>query len=96
MCKRTGAVVEVVPSDESGEIDLAALEGMLSEGGVKVVAITHVPTNGGVVNPAKEGEDASEYSTSKYFTQSGRWNYTYVDHDQGYRAIATISRGFAS
>lgn len=56
--KRTGAVVEVVPSDESGEIDLAALEGMLAGGGVKAVAITHVPTNGGVINPAKEGADA--------------------------------------
>lgn len=57
VCKRTGAVVEVVPSDDSGEIDLTALEGMLAGGGVKVVAITHVPTNGGVVNPAKEGAD---------------------------------------
>lgn len=49
-------MVEVVPSVESGELDLAALEGMLAKGGVKAVAITHVPTNGGVVNPAKEGE----------------------------------------
>lgn len=53
--KRTGAVIEVVPSDEAGELDLEALERMLKAGGVKAVAITHVPTNGGVVNPAKEG-----------------------------------------
>lgn len=58
-CKRTGAVVEVIPSDESGELDVAALEGMLSAGGVKAVAVTHVPTNGGVVNPAREGADES-------------------------------------
>lgn len=48
-------MVEVIPSDESGELDVAALEKMLIAGGVKTVAITHVPTNGGVVNPAKEG-----------------------------------------
>lgn len=54
-CKRTGAVVEVIPSIDSGELDVAALEDMLNAGKVKVVAITHVPTNGGVINPAKEG-----------------------------------------
>lgn len=48
-------MVEVIPSDNSGELDLTALERMLAKGGVKAVAITHVPTNGGVVNPAKEG-----------------------------------------
>lgn len=54
-CKRTGAVIEIIPSDEVGELDLNALENMLSAGGVKAVVITHVPTNGGVVNPAQEG-----------------------------------------
>lgn len=54
-CKRTGAELDVIPSDESGVLDLAALEEILIAGRVKVVAITHVPTNGGVINPAKEG-----------------------------------------
>lgn len=54
-CKRTGAKLDVIPSDESGVLDLAALEEILMAGRVKVVAITHVPTNGGVINPAKEG-----------------------------------------
>jgi len=49
--KRTGAIVEVVPSDDSGEIDVAALERMLNER-VKLIAITWIPTNGGLVNPA--------------------------------------------
>ena len=53
--ERTGAAVEVIPSDEWGELDVAALEEMLSRGGVRAVVITHVPTNGGVVNPAIEG-----------------------------------------
>lgn len=58
-CKRTGAELDVIPSDESGVLDLAALEEILLAGRVKVVAITHVPTNGGVINPAKEGKHSS-------------------------------------
>jgi cysteine desulfurase / selenocysteine lyase len=49
---RTGVSVEVVPSDEHGEVSLDALADMLDER-VKLVAITHVPTNGGLVNPVE-------------------------------------------
>lgn len=49
--RRSGAVVEVIPSDESGQVDVGALSAMLDER-VKLIAITHVPTNGGLVNPA--------------------------------------------
>lgn len=51
VAERTGAVVEVVPSDETGQISVDALEGMIDDR-VKLIAITHVPTNGGLVNPA--------------------------------------------
>jgi len=51
VAKRTGAIIEVVPSDASGEIDIGALERMLDER-VKLIAITWIPTNGGLVNPA--------------------------------------------
>jgi selenocysteine lyase/cysteine desulfurase len=50
---RTGVVVEVVPSDASGRLDVAALERMI-DARVKLIAITWVPTNGGLVNPAAE------------------------------------------
>jgi selenocysteine lyase/cysteine desulfurase len=50
---RTGAVVEVVPDDEFGQFDVAALERMLDEQ-VKLVSLVHVPTQGGLVNPAAE------------------------------------------
>ena len=57
---RTGAVVEVVPDRPSGEIDVGALEMMLDER-VRVIAINHMPTNGGLVNPAAAvGEVARE------------------------------------
>ena len=48
---RTGAVIEVIPSDAAGELDVEALERMIDRR-VKLIAITHVPTNGGLVNPA--------------------------------------------
>ncbi|KJC37289.1 aminotransferase class V [Bradyrhizobium sp. LTSP849] len=51
VAKRTGAIIEVVPSDASGELDVHALERMIDER-VKLIAITWVPTNGGLVNPA--------------------------------------------
>jgi selenocysteine lyase/cysteine desulfurase len=51
VAKRTGAVIEVVPSDASGELDVDALARMIDER-VKLIAVTWVPTNGGLVNPA--------------------------------------------
>ena len=49
--RRSGVKIDVVPSDASGELDLAALAGMI-DASVKLIAITWVPTNGGLVNPA--------------------------------------------
>ncbi len=56
VARRTGAVVEVVDDDEHGQICLADLRRRLEGPGgeVKLVAITHVPTQGGLVNPAEE------------------------------------------
>ena len=51
VAKRTGAVIDVVPSDASGELDVHALQRMI-DARVKLIAITWVPTNGGLVNPA--------------------------------------------
>ena len=54
---RRGVVVEVLPDDESGALSLDALARALDDdraGPVGLVAVTHVPTNGGLVNPAEE------------------------------------------
>ena len=50
---RLGIEVVLVDDDEHGQIDLDALEGELDRGAA-MVALTHVPTNGGLVNPAAE------------------------------------------
>lgn len=51
--KKTGAVIEVIPNDAHGQLSLEALRKMIDER-VKLIAITHVPTNGGLVNPIVE------------------------------------------
>jgi cysteine desulfurase/selenocysteine lyase len=59
--RKTGAVVEVIPNDSHGQISLEALREAIDER-VKLIAITHVPTNGGLVNPAVEvGKIAREH-----------------------------------
>ena len=46
--QKTGAVVEVIPNDAYGQISLKARRKAIDER-VKLIAITHVPTNGGLV-----------------------------------------------
>jgi cysteine desulfurase / selenocysteine lyase len=51
---RTGAVIEVVDDDAHGQLSVADLRNRLSRDGVRLIAMTHVPTQGGLVNPAEE------------------------------------------
>ncbi len=48
---KRGVQVDVVPNDEHGQISLEALGAML-DSTVKLVALTHMPTNGGLLQPA--------------------------------------------
>jgi selenocysteine lyase/cysteine desulfurase len=51
VARKTGGEICVVESDPAGEVDLEALRGLLDDR-VKLIAMTHVPTNGGLVQPA--------------------------------------------
>ncbi|WP_437589746.1 aminotransferase class V-fold PLP-dependent enzyme [Sorangium sp. So ce1000] len=53
IARRTGAEIVPIPSDERGAVSLPALDRLLDER-VKLIAVTHVPTNGGLINPAEE------------------------------------------
>lgn len=53
VAQHTGAVIDVVPPDETGQVDVDRLRALLDDD-VALIALTHVPTNGGLVNPAAE------------------------------------------
>jgi selenocysteine lyase/cysteine desulfurase len=50
---RRGVRVEVVPNDEHGQLSTVALANLLDDR-VKLVAVSHMPTSGGLVQPAVE------------------------------------------
>ena len=51
MAKLRGVEIDVVENDQYGQIDLTRLKEKIDDK-VKLIAITHVPTNGGLINPA--------------------------------------------
>ena len=50
--RRLGVRIAVIPDNEHGEIDTDAAARLL-DSDVKLISITHVPTSGGLVNPAE-------------------------------------------
>ncbi len=51
--KRLGINIKPIPNDEFGQVDLKSLIELLDHT-VKLISVTHVPTNGGLVNPVVE------------------------------------------
>ncbi|EHP43717.1 class V aminotransferase [Cupriavidus basilensis OR16] len=49
--QRAGASIETIPSDSSGAVDPEALAAMI-DGRVRLIALTWLPANGGLINPA--------------------------------------------
>ncbi len=53
-CRLTGATIGVVASTPDGTVDIDALEAAVGGGGVALVALTHVGTHRGLVNPVED------------------------------------------
>lgn len=53
VAQRTGVTIQVIPNDSHGQISIEALRNAIDER-VKLISVTHVPTNGGLVNPVAE------------------------------------------
>lgn len=51
--ERAGATLQAIPSDDSGCVDADALEAMLDDR-VRLIALTWLPANGGLINPAAD------------------------------------------
>lgn len=61
MAKLRGVKIEVIDNDKHGQVSLEQLKAKIDDQ-VKLIAITHVPTNGGLVNPAEAvGRIAKEH-----------------------------------
>ncbi|HBX37229.1 MAG TPA: aminotransferase [Pseudohongiella sp.] len=53
LAKTKGLVIDVIPNSASGQIDLEKLEDALDDK-VRLVALTHIPSQSGVIHPAAE------------------------------------------
>jgi selenocysteine lyase/cysteine desulfurase len=53
VARKWGVSIEPIVRDEYGQVSVEALRNQMDKR-VKLIAITHVPTNGGLVNPAAE------------------------------------------
>ena len=51
--KRKKLHIDLIPSDEHGQIDVEAIPDLITEQ-TRLIAITHVPTQGGLVNPVEQ------------------------------------------
>jgi len=59
--KRRNLFIDLIPSDEHGQIDIAAIPNLITDK-TKLIAITHIPTQGGLINPAEAvGKVAKEH-----------------------------------
>jgi len=52
VAREQGVVVETIPSTDTGEVCVDSLRAMIDDR-VRLISITHVPTNGGLVNPVE-------------------------------------------
>lgn len=50
--KRTGVQIDIIPNDADGALDVQALENAIDDR-VKLISISHIPTGGGLINPAE-------------------------------------------
>jgi selenocysteine lyase/cysteine desulfurase len=66
-----GAQLEVIPCDETGAVSVAALQQMIDPT-VKLIALTWLPANGGLINPAEAIGAVARQHGIAYFIDAGQ------------------------
>ncbi|KQW72369.1 aminotransferase class V-fold PLP-dependent enzyme [Ensifer sp. Root127] len=68
---RTGARIEIIPGQEDGSIDASALASMIDER-VRLVSLTWLPANGGLINDAAAVGRVTKAAGIPYFIDAGQ------------------------
>lgn len=68
---RAGAVLETIPSDDSGCVDPDALAAMLDDR-VRLIVLTWLPANGGLINPAAAVGRVARKHAIPYFVDAAQ------------------------
>ncbi|NWD81504.1 aminotransferase class V-fold PLP-dependent enzyme [Pseudomonas reactans] len=68
---QAGARVEVIPCDETGAVCPLALESMI-DAHVKLIDLTWLPANGGLINPAQAIGEVARRHAIPYFIDAGQ------------------------
>ena len=62
---RDGVIVDIAPDTHDGEVDVEALDAMVAGRETALITLNHMPTNGGLVNPAAAvGEVAARHGVA--------------------------------
>ena len=67
--KQVDIAIEVIPNDDHGQTSVSALEKMM-DSNVKLISITHIPTNSGLVNPVEEIGNIAKKSDCYYLVDA--------------------------
>ncbi|SKC86081.1 Selenocysteine lyase/Cysteine desulfurase [Burkholderia sp. CF099] len=66
-----GARIETIPCERDGTVSVEALENMI-DSRVRLIALTWVPANGGLINPAEAIGDVARRHDIPYFIDAGQ------------------------
>ncbi|MCW9034062.1 MAG: aminotransferase class V-fold PLP-dependent enzyme [Rhodospirillales bacterium] len=69
LCREKNLTIDIIPSTPTGEVDLIKFEEMI-DNRVKLVSVTHVPSNSGHVNPINEIGDITQRHNILYLVDA--------------------------
>lgn len=95
-CRRMGASYKIIPDDESGRMDLQALEDALKDERVKLVCATWVAATSGLVNPVREIGNLVAGTQALYFIDGAQaiGQFPVDIRDLGCDVLTTSARKF--